>query len=44
MVVSTKGRIVIDGVITTIAIFLGVEPNLRIEFLGSSCLIKPLLS
>ena len=42
--VSTKDRIVIGGVITTIARFLGVEPILRIEFLGPSGLIKSLLS
>jgi len=38
--VSTKGRIVIGGIITTIARFLGVKPNLRMEFLGPSSLIK----
>jgi len=27
--VSTKGRIVIGGIVTTIARFLGVEPNLE---------------
>jgi len=41
--VSTKGRIVISGIVTTIARFLDIEPILRIEFLDPSDLIKLLL-
>jgi len=42
--VSTKGRIVIGGIISTIARFLGIEPNPEDRVLDSSSLIKPLLS
>ena len=42
--VSTKGKIVIRGVITTTARFLVLIPIQRIEFLGPSSLIKSLLS
>ena len=41
--VTTKDRIVIGGIVTTIARFLDVEPNPRIEYLVPSGLIKPLL-
>jgi len=34
-IVSTKGRIVIGGIITTIARFLGVEPNPEDKVSGS---------
>jgi len=34
-IVSTKGRIVIDGIITTIARFLGIEPNPKDKVSGS---------
>ena len=33
--ISTKGRIVIGGIITTIARFLGVEPNPEDRVSGS---------
>ena len=33
--VSTKGRIVISGIISTIAIFLGVKPNPKDRVSGS---------
>ena len=33
--VSSKGRVVISGIITTIARFLGVEPNLEDRVYGS---------
>ena len=39
---STKVRIVIEGIITSIARFLQIEPPM-IEFVGPSGLIKPLL-
>ena len=42
--VSTKGRIVIGDTVTTIAIFLGAEPNPEDRVSGSDGLIKLLLS
>ena len=33
--ISTKGRIVIDKIVTTIAIFLGIEPNPEDRVFGS---------
>jgi len=38
--VSTKGRIFISGIITTIARFLGVEPNLEDRVSGSERLAQ----
>jgi len=38
--VSTKGRIVIGGIVTTIARFLGIEPNPKEVSLGLNGLIK----
>jgi len=38
--VITNGRIVIGGIVTTIARFLGVDPNLEDRVSGSKLLLK----
>ena len=39
--ISTKGSIVIGGIVTTIARFLGVEPNPKDRVYGLKGLTKP---